>query len=295
MSTALPDTSIQHVSDTAFLVAHWRALESARPHGLFKDPWAARLAGERGKVLAEAFLTRAMSSWTIAVRTVVIDEYVRAALGRGVDRIVNLGAGLDTRPYRLELPAELEWVEVDYPELIRFKEQHLAADRPRCTLRRVGLDLADLPARRALLASVTSGARRSLLLTEGLVPYLDLGEAAALADDLRALPDVDGWVVDYVSPESHRYRQRAGLSEQMRQAPFKFQPEDWFAFFADHGWRAREERYLPEEGRRRGRPPPLPWGARLLSAVLGPLVPPERRSQFQRFAGYILLEPVPAA
>lgn len=291
----MPEASIQHVSDTAFLVAHWRALESARPRGLFKDPWAARLAGERGKVLAEGFRTRAMSSWTIAVRTVIIDEYVRAALGRGVERVLNLGAGLDTRPYRLELPAELEWIEVDYPELIRFKEQHLTGDRPRCALRRVGLDLADLSARRAFLASATADARRSLVLTEGLVPYLDLGEAATLADDLRALSGVDGWVVDYISPESHRYRERAGLSEQMRQAPFKFQPEDWFAFFADHGWRAREERYLAEEGRRLRRPAPLPWRARLLSAVLGPLVPPERRSQFLRFAGYILLEPVPAA
>jgi methyltransferase (TIGR00027 family) len=285
--------SIQHVSDTAFLVAHWRALESARPDGLFEDPWAARLAGERGKELAEGFRARAMSAWTIAVRTVIIDEYVRGALGRGVDRIVNLGAGLDTRPYRLELPAELEWIEVDYPELIRFKEQHLAGERPRCALRRVGLDLADPPARRAFLQSATAGGR-ALVLSEGLLPYLDLGEAAALADDLRALSGIDGWVVDYVSPESHRYRERSGLAEQMRQAPFKFQPEDWFAFFADHGWRARQERYLPEEGRRLGRPPPLPWRARLLGTLLGPLVPPERRSQLQRFAGYILLEPVPA-
>jgi hypothetical protein len=30
-------------------------------------------------------------------------------------------------------------------------------------------------------------------------------------------------------------------------------PDDWFAFFAAHGWRAREVRYLPEEGARLGR------------------------------------------
>ncbi len=289
---ATPDL-IQHVSDTAFLVAHHRAVESARPDALFHDPLAARLAGDRGRAMAQASPAAAMTGWTVAIRTRIIDEYIARTLTRGVDVVVNLGAGLDTRPYRMELPAALRWIEVDYPAVIAFKEERLRGETARCHLERVGLDLADAVARRALLARLDVEATRLLVLTEGVVPYLDVAQAAALADDLRALARLQAWVVDYVSPESHAYRRRAGLDRHMRQAPFKFQPPDWFAFFAAHGWHPREIRYLAEEGAHLGRRAPLPRKVRLLMTLLRPFVPAERRQRLRRFAGYVLLEPAP--
>jgi O-methyltransferase involved in polyketide biosynthesis len=42
----MTDTLIENVSDTAFWIAHYRAVESARPDALFRDPLAALLAGE---------------------------------------------------------------------------------------------------------------------------------------------------------------------------------------------------------------------------------------------------------
>lgn len=287
----MSQASIQHVSDTAFLVAHCRALESERPDALFRDPLAGRLAGERGKAISEAFPTAAMTTWMVAVRTVVIDEFIRAALARGADTVVNLGAGLDTRPYRLELPRELNWVEVDYPHVIRFKEQRLEQETPRCSLQRIGLDLADRAARQQFLAATDERSSRTLVLSEGVVPYLDLEQVGSLADDLRSLTHLDSWIVDYVSPESHRYRKRAGLGRHMRQAPFKFQPADWFGFFLEHGWSVREIRYLGEKGIELARRPPLPVRYRLLLSLLGPFVPAERRERFLRFAGYAVLEP----
>jgi methyltransferase (TIGR00027 family) len=282
---------IKHVSDTAFLVAHHRAVESARPDALFADPLAARLAGDRGRDLAGGLSTSPMTGWTVAIRTRVIDDFIREALARGVDTVVNLGAGLDTRPYRLALPRSSTWVEVDYPDVIAFKEGQLAGETPACRLERVGLDLSQLEARRALLAGLDDRAAKMLILTEGVVPYLDVPAAGALADDLRALQHVDGWIVDYVSPESLAYRRRKGLDRQMSQAPFKFEPPDWQAFFAEHRWDCREMRYLVAEGRRYGRQPPLPWAARMiikLSRLLSPAQPPGR---LNRFAGYALLVP----
>ncbi|MDE3110116.1 MAG: class I SAM-dependent methyltransferase, partial [Acidobacteriota bacterium] len=44
---------MQHVSDTAFWVAHYRAIEGERPDALFHDPLAGVLAGERGRNIAE--------------------------------------------------------------------------------------------------------------------------------------------------------------------------------------------------------------------------------------------------
>ena len=289
------EASIQHVSDTAFLVAYYRAIESARPDALFHDPLAARVAGEKGRRLAATFAAGAMTGWSVAVRTTIIDDFIREAIAKGVDTILSLGAGLDTRPYRLELPPDLTWVEVDYPDVIAFKEQLLHSEIPHCRLERVGVDLADPGSRQGLFARINAGAERVLVLTEGVVPYLNVDQAAALGDDLRALSRVDSWIIDYFSPEAHAYRERMGATRQMERAPFRFQPRDWFGFFAVHGWRPREIRYLPEEGWRLGRPAPLPWKIRLLTKLVRFIVPAQRRVRLGQFAGYVLLEPVPVS
>ncbi len=284
----MADPIIQHVSDTAFLVAHVRAAETVRPDALFRDPLAARLAGDKGKAIAAAF--PAMTAWTIVIRTVIIDTLIRQAIAGGVDLVVNVGAGLDTRPYRLHLPSNLTWVEIDYPDVIAFKEQHLGSETPRCQLERIGLDLAVEADRRALLATLDARATLMLVLTEGVVPYLDVAQAAALADDLRALPRVASWIVDYLSPESHAQRDRS-VSRRLGQAQFKFRPPDWFGFFASHGWRAKETRYLADEAQRVGRAPPFPLMARLMMRVLGRFAPPKKRDAFRKFAAYVVLEP----
>jgi methyltransferase (TIGR00027 family) len=287
----MSDSSIQHVSDTAFLIAHFRAAESARRDALFHDPLAARLAGEKGRELAESFHTRAMTGWMTAIRTVVIDDFVRGVVASGVETVLCLGAGLDTRPYRLDLPPDLTWIEVDYPDVIAFKEERLEGETPRCRLERIGADLADPAARRDLLARIDARPGRVLVLTEGLVPYLDNDQVGALADDLRGLSRVDSWIVDYVSREGQSYRRRSGIHRQMRNAPFRFAPDDWFAFFGARGWRPREVRYLPEEGIRLGRPAPLPRRYRLVMRLLRAVTPPRERERFTRFSGYVLLEP----
>jgi methyltransferase (TIGR00027 family) len=106
---------IKDVSDTAFWIAHHRRLESERSDALFHDPFAAKLAGERGKAISEAMPTSRFVAWTVALRTRIIDDYLQSAINSGVDTVLSLGAGLDARPYRMELPPSLHWIEADYP------------------------------------------------------------------------------------------------------------------------------------------------------------------------------------
>src|SRR4051812_21925512 len=179
----MTEPTIKDVSDTAFWIAHLRALESERADALFRDPLASRLAGERGPKITASMPIPRMVGWTVAIRTCIIDDYIESAIDEGVDMILNLGAGLDTRPYRMSLPASLLWVEADYPHLIEYKESRLAGETARCRLERVKIDLADRFQRRHWHAR----AGRMLVLTEGVIPYLSLEEAASLADDLRAL------------------------------------------------------------------------------------------------------------
>src|SRR6058998_4302733 len=135
-------------------------MESERPDALFRDPYARKLAGERGeRIVASMRRGRAMA-WPMIVRTAVLDELILRAIERdGVDTVLNLAAGLDTRPYRLPLARSLRWVEVDFPDVIAYKKEQLAGERPACALEQLGVDLTDPARRRALFAQIGVGAR----------------------------------------------------------------------------------------------------------------------------------------
>jgi methyltransferase (TIGR00027 family) len=286
------EVHIENVSDTAFWVAHYRAVESARPDALFRDPLAARLAGERGRKIAQSIPMSFFTAWIIAIRTPLIDDLIREAIADGIDTVVNLGAGLDTRPYRMDLPGTLNWIEVDYPAVIAFKEEQLAGEQPTCRLQRIKLDLAHVDQRREMLARIDAGAGKLLVLTEGVVPYLSVEEAGALADDLCALKQKSNWIVDYIAPQIVKQRQRR-LNDKMRNAPFKFAPDNWRGFFEEHGWRLKEMHYFMAEAARRQRPFPLPPVIKLMWGIRSLFMSRARREAIRKSAGFALLEPLP--
>lgn len=285
----MADSLIENVSDTAFWVAHYRAVETQRSDALFRDPLAGLLAGERGKKIAQTMPMQFMTEWVVAIRTSIIDEYIRTAVAQGVDTVLNLGTGLDTRPYRMELPESLLWVEADYPRMIEYKQARLAGQSPRCQLRRVAVDLADDAARRRLLADIDSRADKLLILTEGVIPYLPVAAVGALAADLKALQHARYWIVDYLSPEAIKFRER-GIGQKTQKAPFKFKPADWFGFFREHGWALKEIRYFADEGERLKRPPRLPLLLKAVMKVRTLLASKRHREALRKTAGYALLE-----
>jgi methyltransferase (TIGR00027 family) len=114
------------------MVAGFRALENERPKPLFRDPLAAKLVGDHGKKILPT-VPRHFVAWSVVIRTVITDDYIQQAIAAGVDTILNLGAGLDTRPYRIDLPSSLRWVEVDFPHMIELKETRLAGEKPSCS------------------------------------------------------------------------------------------------------------------------------------------------------------------
>jgi methyltransferase (TIGR00027 family) len=288
------DTLIRDVSDTAFMVAAFRAMEGEREDALFHDPLSKKLAGEQGRKIVAALpggtpRTQLMA-WLMAVRTVIIDELIHTSLAEGTDAVLCLGAGLDTRPYRLDLPGSLCWIEVDFRHIIELKEGLLMGERARCLVERVQLDLGDLPARRKLLEDIGARFKRVLVLTEGVVVYLTVEAAAGLADDLTSQRTFAQWIVDYISPTTVRFSRRRGAA--MRNAPFLFDPKDAFGFFKEHGWACREIRYLWDEGARLRRPLPMPGAMGALMRLSSLFMSSARRAQMRRFMGYMLLDRV---
>jgi methyltransferase (TIGR00027 family) len=287
----MPEPLIKNVSDTSFWIAHLRAVETERGDALFRDPLAGRLAGDHGAQISAAMPLSRVIGWTVAIRTCIIDDYVELAIGEGVDCVLNLGAGLDTRPYRMNLPASLNWIEADYPHIIDYKEKLLAGEGARCRLERVKIDLADRSERRNLFARVNAQAKKMLVITEGVVPYLSIEEAALLADDLKALDHARFWVVDYMHAEMMKFRERNGMNRTMKNAPFKFKPADWFGFFRRHGWQVKQIRYVAEEAERFGRAIPLPLPLKVAMKVHTLFLSAKRRKAVREFMGYALLEP----
>jgi methyltransferase (TIGR00027 family) len=233
-----PGHVITHVSDTARWTALHRATESMRPDALFRDKLAERLAGEQGRAIVAKVPRSTRNGWWLIARTKIIDDVIAEAIADGCDRVLNLAAGLDTRPYRLDLPSDFTWIEADLPDLLAEKAELLADQTPRCTLTRTAVDLAEPLARDAFLDEALAGATKALVLTEGLLMYLEETDVVALSQAITR-PEVAWWMLDFAGPGLRKMmnKKMAGL---LRNAPFKFAPDNGLAFFEDLGWRVAE-------------------------------------------------------
>ena len=254
---------IRNISDTAHWAAVYRARENERPKALFRDPFARRLASERGEQIYATLPARDRNEWAWVIRTFLYDQLIAEQLRQGADLVVNLAAGLDARPYRMPLSPSLRWIEVDLPGILSYKEDALRSERPACALERVRVDLSDVNARRALFEQLGRRATRALIITEGLLIYMTADEVGALARDLGAQRGFQRWVLDIVSPGLLRMMQkRMGAQLSRASAPFQFAPEEGPEFFIPHGWRPADVRSIAQTARRLRRAPLL---LRLLS------------------------------
>jgi methyltransferase (TIGR00027 family) len=279
---------VEHVSDTARWVAMYRAMESERPDALFHDPYARRLAGPRGAHVLAGMPKGQAFAWPMIVRTAVMDEVILRAIARdGAGTVLNLAAGLDTRPYRLPLATSLRWIEVDFPDVIAYKQEQLEGERPACALEQVGLDLTDEARRRALFAQIAAATRPVLVVSEGLLVYLTPAQVGALATDLAAPTPFRWWLLDLASPRLLKMMEKTwGRILAAGNAPFQFAPAEGTRFFEPFGWREAEFRSTWEESLRLKRTMRLAW----LWKLIGRLSPRTKREEFRRFSGIVLLK-----
>jgi methyltransferase (TIGR00027 family) len=238
--TVVKEPLIRNISDTARWTAFRRALENDRDDALFRDHLARRLAGQRGEDIHRQ-MAGPGGDWSLALRTYLIDRVVLSSVEKGADAVVNLAAGLDTRPYRMSLPQALQWIEVDLPAILEEKEQLLRGEKPVCRLERAPLDLADVPARQKLFARIGNSARNTLVVSEGLVCYLEPVDVTSLAKDLAAPATFRRWVLDLMSPGLMKMLMKTWAGHfDYAGSPLKFAPAEGPEFFLPPGWKAVE-------------------------------------------------------
>jgi methyltransferase (TIGR00027 family) len=262
---------INHVSDTALMVAACRALETESDDGFVHDPFAARLAGERGMAILRALQYPEMMRFGLGVRSRFLDELLLEALAsERIPTVLSLGCGLDTRPWRLELSPELRWIEVDFADMLDYKDGLMAGETPRCRRERLSADLNDREQR--LVMYRAAGAAPAVMITEGLLMYLPAASVEALATEAWKESGIAHWISDVTTTA---FTKAIGGTDAMRsfrnvQASDSLSGEQVLDVVCQNGWvTAARRSYITDmafaaprvermmAGRPRPEPPPF--------------------------------------
>ncbi|MGJ5675476.1 MAG: class I SAM-dependent methyltransferase [Nostochopsis sp.] len=279
-TTSLP---VEHISDTAFLTALYRAMESDRLDAHFQDTHARILAGEYGEQIAQLIPNVKSVALGCAVRTCVFDELILRVIKKyTIDTVFNLGSGFDTRPYRLPLPTSISWIESDLPIVLNYKADKLGSVQPVCNLKSVPCDITDPIARQKLWQEIKTTVKQALVVTEGLLVYLTSEQVAALAIDLHAQTKFRWWVCDLASPFALQQVQNL-LSETPAggEVRMQFAPEEGVEFFRRYGWQPIEFRSSFEEAQNLNRG--------TLSEELLAQLSPEQWAIIRQMSSFVLL------
>ena len=282
---------ITHVSDTALMVAACRALEADCSDRFVHDPFASRLAGERGMAILRASERAEMLRFGIAVRSRFLDELLLEALARNpISMVLSLGCGLDTRPWRLELQPDLRWIEADFAEMLDYKDGLMSAEKPLCRRERLAADLTDPAQRRALYTA--AGKEPALMITEGLLMYLPAATVEALAAEPWRQCGVTHWISDITTGAFEKAISMDSVrSVRHVQASDCLNGDGILETIRSHGWETAARRsYLTDMafampriqrlmGAQPSGPPPVPpddpTGVHCFTraAVVGPAIP----------------------
>lgn len=194
------------VGATALFVSAARALETQRPDALIKDEFAGKFLEASDhplkKIQDVAMWPALQISMTgpMALRTFAIDE---AIITKPTDQLVILASGLDSRPYRLDLPPSTKVFEIDMPQVLEFKQSvydNLGA-KPRAEHTALAVDL-----RKDWISELQQAgfdnSQTTTWLTEGLIPYLPPATQLTLRDTIveNSVPGSQ-WICDYCAVE----------------------------------------------------------------------------------------------
>lgn len=171
------------ISNTAFYCCGIRMADATQKNSICRDRYAKLFMNEYGRSIYDKFKGETLSNASIIVRHRVIDDVLRQLLLSTPDLgIINIGAGFDSRPYRL---IGGTWFELDDPELMAYKNNQLPILECRNPLHRISIDFCADSLEEKLSSISHSGP--IIFVLEGIAIYLTSKEIATLLDVLRKI------------------------------------------------------------------------------------------------------------
>lgn len=169
------------VSKTAYYCCGVRALDAASSSPVCGDHYAERFMTSGAWSMFEPFRGLSRPNASNVARHRIIDDLLRTAVqSRPETAVVIIGAGFDTRAFRL--PGG-RWIELDEPAVIALKETQLPAQEAPNPLTRVAIAFDREPLGAALASFRTLS--RPVVVLEGVLPYLSAAEVRGLFDTIR--------------------------------------------------------------------------------------------------------------
>jgi methyltransferase (TIGR00027 family) len=177
--------------ETMFFTLNGRAVQSAWKHPILHDPWAEEAMRHIDYDMSKTL--KGVSSWgmwkdigctIIATRAATFDMLTNRYLADHPDAtVLHVGCGMDSRVFRIDPPASVQWFDVDYPDVIDLRRQLLPERDAAATgqYHLVGAPLDDL----RWLDEVPRD-RPGLLIAEGVLHYLTEAEVKALLNAVVA-------------------------------------------------------------------------------------------------------------
>jgi len=171
------------ISRTAYYTLGGRAWDASRPKPVCGDSFAKVFMDAEAQKVWEEFKDQLMPNLSNASRHAIIDRQLRDALSVAPDaQVVIIGAGFDTRAYRIKGG---RWVEVDEPAIINYKESKLPASEASNTLTRIPIEFAKELLTEKLSAFATQATTH--IIVEGVLMYLSDEEREHLIKDIQKI------------------------------------------------------------------------------------------------------------
>jgi O-methyltransferase involved in polyketide biosynthesis len=173
--------------ETMLMTLSGRALQSQWEKPILRDPWAVEAMRHIDYDISKQY--KGVGSWSmwkdigstiIATRAATFDQLTNQYLAEHPDAtVLHVGCGMDSRIFRVDPPASVQWFDVDYPDVIDLRGQ-LFPERGG-SYHLVGAPLDDL----RWLDEVPRD-RPGLFIAEGVLHYLSETDVKALLNAVVA-------------------------------------------------------------------------------------------------------------
>ena len=229
------DEKEESVPFTARLMAYYRAQEAKKDTPLLLDPFAERLAGDLTSYFKrdESF---AVNDYPI-IRSCYIENHLLIPWceTNSSSQIVILGAGLDTRAYRLNplQSGQHRIYEVDFPSIIHYKEKILKDELPLCKLKRISANISSRDWIPYLLKSGFSVDIPVFWILEGFAYYIKKENVFDLLEDLANLSKKDSKLfIDICDPVCTE----VDFGPFFKHFKWGLSKDEILSFFSKSGW-----------------------------------------------------------